>query len=65
MRAAIDSFAGAQCISLFVRPDNEPALRLYAQLGFSKWQRVNRYYSDGMFGVLAVRWRPLAANLAS
>jgi [ribosomal protein S18]-alanine N-acetyltransferase len=36
-----------QCVRLEVRPDNAPALRLYAHLGYTVERRLERFYEDG------------------
>lgn len=38
---------GCTHMSLEVRPDNEPALRLYTKLGYTVLGRSERYYEDG------------------
>ena len=49
---------GACCVSLFVRPSNEGAKRLYERLGFVPHTRVLSYYTaDGEDALLCVRWR--------
>ena len=58
LQNAIDSLEPLHdCVSLFVRPANQAALRLYERFGFREWRRVHSYYRDGGEGLLCVRWR--------
>lgn len=41
---------GAWFVDLFVRCDNEPAIKLYKKLGYTVYRKVVDYYADGMDG---------------
>jgi ribosomal-protein-alanine N-acetyltransferase len=51
--------AGVSTLSLTVRRDNEPAIRLYRGLGFKRVRTIPGYYEDGATG-----WRMVATKLS-
>ena len=65
LRAAVSRLeASFCCVSLFVRPDNAAALRLYRRHGFEQHAALRGYYTDGSDAALCVRWTE-AANRES
>ncbi len=48
LRFLLDHAAGQGCreAKLEVRPNNEPALRMYERAGFRTWGRCKNYYAD-------------------
>jgi ribosomal-protein-alanine N-acetyltransferase len=55
-RALADlSVRGSGWVKLEVREDNEPALALYRESGFSLSRRIPRYYEDGETALVLVR----------
>ena len=53
----------AECTSLFVRPSNQAALRLYSRFGFRPHATIRGYYTQAPVedGLLFVRWRKESA----
>jgi ribosomal-protein-alanine N-acetyltransferase len=49
------SVRGSGWVKLEVREDNEPALALYRESGFSLSRRIPRYYEDGETALVLVR----------
>jgi len=44
LETVADARYAAKCVSLYVRPTNEPALALYAKLGYKLYRRIVNYY---------------------
>ena len=60
--ALLQLHASFDCVSLYVRPDNDAALRLYRRCGFEQHVVVPGYYADGANAILCVRWRALGRS---